>query len=340
MATMADVANHAGVTKQTVSNVLTGKAVVREETRQKVLAAIEELGYRPNLIARGLRKGKTSILAIVVPTIANPFYSEIVEEVERVASEAHYNVILSTSRHLTERAHSQLQILADRSIDGLLLLDDHPISHELATVVQGHFPIILCNWEHEPYPDRFPVVGIDYREAGYLAGQHLLDLGHREQTAVIYEAHAHESRLQGFCAALRKSEIELDPQQIIATADSTLKDGYQATWTLLRRQPHPRAIYATNDLMALGSLEALRERGLRVSEDVSLIGSDNILLGEMAYPSLTTIAIPKREMAEEMTRLLLRCIEGETPTPRLLTLLRPYLIVRHSSGSLSQNISK
>lgn len=339
MATMADVANHAGVTKQTVSNVLSGKAVVREETRQKVLTAIDELGYRPNLIARGLRKGKTSILAIVVPTIANPFYADIVEEVERIASESHYNLLLCTSHHSVERTHSQLQILADRSIDGLLLLDDRPISHELATVTQGHFPIILCNWEHQPYPDRFPVVSIDYREAGYLAGQHLLDLGYRERVAVIYEAPAHESRLQGFCGALRQSGIELEAHQIKATSDSTLKDGYLATQEFLQRQPHPRALYATNDLMALGSLEALREHHLRVPEDVSLIGSDNILLGEMSYPALTTVAIPKKEMAEEMTRLLLRCIQEEMPAPRLLTLLRPRLIVRNSTGHAPQDIA-
>lgn len=337
MATMADVANRAGVTKQTVSNVLTGKAAVREETRQKVLAAIEALGYRPNLIARGLRKGKTSILAIVVPTIANPFYAEIVEEVERVASEAHYNLLLCTSQRSAERAHSQLQILTDRSIDGLLLLDDRPISQELATVTQGHFPIVLCNWEHEPYPDRFPVVGIDYREAGYLAGQHLLDLGHREQIAVIYEAPAHESRLRGFDDALRKNGVELAPQLVLATSDSTVKDGYLAAQTLLGRQPYPRAIYASNDLMALGSLEALRERGLSVPDDVSLIGNDNILLGEMSHPALTTVAIPKREMAAEMTRLLLRCIQEQTHAPRLLTLLRPHLIARHSTAYLSQD---
>ena len=336
MATMADVAHHAGVTKQTVSNVLNGNAVVREETRQKVLAAIEALGYRPNLVARGLRNGKTSILAIVVPTIANPFYSEIVEEVERIAGEAQYSLLLCTSQRSAERAHSQLQILADRSIDGLLLLDDRPISYELETITQGHFPIILCNWEHEPYPDRFPVVGIDYREAGYLAGQHLLNLGHHERIAAIYEAPAHELRLQGFCAALRKGGIELASHQIIPMSDSTSKDGYEATQALLSKLPPPQAIYASNDLMALGSLEALRERGLRVPDDVSLIGSDNILLGELSYPPLTTIAIPKREMAAEMTRLLLRCITEGMLAPRLLTLLRPHLIVRHSTRSLLQ----
>jgi LacI family transcriptional regulator len=258
-----------------------------------------------------------------------------VEEVERIAGEAQYNLLLCTSQRSAERAHSQLQILADRSIDGLLLLDDRPISHELATVTQGHFPIILCNWEHEPYPDRFPVVGIDYREAGYLAGQHLLDQGHREHITAIYEAPAHELRLQGFCAALRKGGIELESHQIIETGDSTSKDGYQATQTLLHHLPHPRAIYTSNDLMALGSLEALREHGLRVPDDVSLIGSDDILLGELSYPSLTTIALPKREMAEEMTRLLLRCITEGTLAPRLLTLLRPHLIVRRSTRSLS-----
>ena len=332
MATMTDVAKHAGVTKQTVSNVLSGKAVVREETRQRVLEAIEVLGYRPNLVARSLRKGKTSILAIMVPTIANPFYSDIVEEVERIAGEHEYNLLLCTSRKSAERAQNQLQILSDRSIDGLLLLDDSPISTELATVVQGQFPIILCNWEHEPYPDNFPVVSIDYREAGYLAGQHLLDVGLREHIAVIWESPAHHLRFQGVRNALLDSGVDLEAHHIIATADSTTESGYQAARMLLARRPLPQAILATNDLMALGTLKALREQGLRVPDDIAVIGIDNIFLGADTYPPLSTVEIPKREMAAEMTRLLLRCMkEEEMPLPRLLTLLRPHLIVRSST---------
>jgi LacI family transcriptional regulator len=332
MATMTDVARYAGVTKQTVSNVLSGKAVVREETRQRVLEAIEALGYRPNLVARSLRKGKTSILAIMVPTIANPFYSDIVEEVERIAGEHQYNLLLCTSRKSAERAHEQLLVLSDRSIDGLLLLDDDSISTELATVAQGQFPIILCNWEHQPYPDNFPVVSIDYREAGYLAAQHLLDVGLREQIAIIWEAPAHNLRFQGARSALLDGGVALAADHIIATGDSTTETGYQAACMLFARQPLPRAILATNDLMALGTLKALREQGLRVPDDIAVIGIDNIFLGADAYPSLTTVEIPKREMAAEMTRLLLRCMkEEEMPIPRLLTLLRPHLVVRCST---------
>jgi LacI family transcriptional regulator len=328
---MDEVARHAGVTKQTVSNVISGRVAVSKHTRDRVLAVIEELGYRPNLVARGLRQGKTSILAIVVPTIANPFYSEIVEEVERIAGEEQYNLLLCTSHGSAERAHRQLQILADRSIDGLLLLDDRPISQELATVTQKHFPVILCNWEHEPYPEGFAILGIDYREAGYLAGQHLVELGYREHIGIIYEAPAHVLRFQGFCAALQKSGVGLEQCRQIQASNSTSRDGYLATQKLLADPVIPRAIYATNDLMALGTLEALRERGIRVPDDVAVMGSDNILLGELAYPPLTTVAIPKRELAVEMTRLLLRCIKEETPSPQIHTLLRPQLIVRQST---------
>jgi LacI family transcriptional regulator len=336
MATMDDVARRAGVTKQTVSNVINGKIAVRKQTRERVLVAIQELGYRPNLVARGLRQGKTSVLAVLVPRIMSAFYAEMVEEIERVAGEHQYSLLLGTTQSDLKRLRHQVNILFDRSIDGLLLAQDHYIAQELSTIALMNFPVVLCGWETEPFPDMFPVVSIDFRHAGYLAGQHLLELGHQSRIAVIFEASAHESRLQGFCAALQAGGVELPPELRMATAHSIYEDGYQAAKILLARSPLPRAIFATSDTMAVATIEAAREVGLRVPEDISIIGMDSIVEGVHSYPSLTTVALPVQEMAREMTRLLLRSITEETVPAHLLTLLRPHLVVRHSTARPSE----
>ncbi len=335
MATMADVARHAGVTKQTVSNVLNGKAVVRQETRQKVLAAIEELGYRPNLIARGLSMGKTSSLAVLVPTIANPFYSEVVEEVESILEEHQQNLILCTTHDDRQRAHRQLQILVDKQIDGILLAADRHIEQEIPYLVEigMHIPIIICCWESKPYPDAFSAVDIDYHHAGQLAGQHLLDLGHRDRIAIVFESPAHQSRLEGFRSALLSRGIELSPALTIATAESTYRSGYQAAQQLFSGNIVPSAIFATTDWMALGVMDAARDAGLRIPKDLSLVGFDDVEQAAYTHPPLTTIAIPKREMAREMTEMLLRRIAQGTPQPRLVMLLRSQVMVRNSTAA-------
>lgn len=331
MATMDDVARLAGVTKQTVSNVISGRVAVRQQTRDRVLAAIDELGYHPNLVARGLRQGKTSVLAVLVPTAVKPFYAEMIEEIELVAEGHQYSLLLGTTQGDLERIRRQLQVLSGRSIDGLLLAEDRHVVEELPTIAHMNIPVVLACWESQPYPDTFPVVSIDYCHAGYLAGQHLLELGHRRGIAVIFEASAHEPRLQGFCSALQTGGVELLSEFCVATPNSTYEDGYQAARALLSGLFLPCAIFATTDLMALGVIEAIREANLRIPEDISIIGIDNISLGAYAYPALTTVAIPVREMAREMTKLLLRCIAENTSQTRILTLLRPQLLVRCST---------
>lgn len=332
MVTMADVARRAKVTKQTVSHVLSGNAPVSEQTRRRVLAAIDELGYRPNLVARGLAKGKTYIVALMLPTITNPYYAEIVEEVEAVAEEHQYHLLVCTTQNNPERGHRHIEVLSSRSIDGLLLLKDRYVQGELTQVMQKDFPTVLGGWEIEPYPDMLPVVTIDFRHAGYLAGNHLFTYGHRT-VGVISELPAHTTRLQGFQAAFAEHDLHIRPEYILTNADSSFIQGYQAAQTLLQRQPRPTALFATNDLMALGAIEAIIDAGLRIPDDVSIVGVDDIPQAAYTRPPLTTIAMPKKEMARELALLLLRCMNEKEQQPRLLTMLRPQLIVRHSTAS-------
>ena len=331
MVTMADVARQAGVTKQTVSNVVTGRVGVRPETAARVRAAIEELGYTPNLVARGLATGTTMSVGLLVPRVASPFYSEIVEEVENLLEASGYHLLLSTSRTDGERARERLASLSSRSIDALLIAGDIDLAGHLPLLAQARFPVALCAWETDP-PDTLPVVTIDYEQAGFLAGRHLRELGH-EDVAVLAPLPSHAPRLAGLRRAFRLDGLDVPDEAVFAPPGSSTASGFAAAEVALVARPSATAIFGTHDDLALGALEAVKQHGLRVPEDMSVIGIDDILQAGYAHPGMTTVAIPKREMAQQAVELLLRAIKEGQPPPNVLTLLRPKLVVRGSTGT-------
>jgi LacI family transcriptional regulator len=330
MVTMREVAMRAGVAKQTVSNVLTGNAGVSPATRARVEAAIEELGYTPNLVARSLSTGTTMTVGFMLPRVASPFYSEVVEEVENVLGEHGYHLLLCTTRGDGERARHQLANLSSRSIDALLIAGDLGVMEHLGLVADKRFPVALCAWEMDP-PDTQPVVTIDYEHAGFLAGRHLRELGH-ERVAVIAELPSHTRRVDGLRRAFARDGFDVPDSAVIAAPSDEPVGGFLAAEQALAARPRPTAIFTSHDILALGVLESARLRGLRVPEDLSVVGLDDIAEAGHAHPALTTVAIPKREMAQQAVGLLLRAIDEGQPPPNALSLLRPGLVVRESTG--------
>lgn len=333
MVTISDVARRAGVAKQSVSNVLTGKAV-RVHTRERVNAAIAELGYTPNLVARALARGKTFIIGLMIPTIANPFYAEFVEQVELIVQEQGYHLLLCTTNNELDRGKRHLQTLSTRSIDGLVLMEDRhtpELSQVVPFLLQGPLPVVICNREHRPIQDAYPEVAIDLHHAGLLAGRHLIELGHRD-VGVIYEDPAHEYRLAGVQAAFGSHHWQIPASRIISTPDSTFEFGVEAGRTLLSQEHRPTAIVASNDLMALGILQAAMMAHIAVPDELSVIGIDNVAQGAYAWPPLTTIDLPKRELAAEATELLFRLITGQVSHRSTVSLIRPRLQRRRSTG--------
>ncbi len=332
MTTLDDVARHVGVTSATVSNVITGKGSVSEKTRARVFAAIEEMGYQPNLVARGLARRKTFTLALVLLTIANPFYAEIAEEIERVARQHGYQLLLCNTHKDTTTGREHLKGLSSRWVDGLLVMGGSlSVPDMLAAARRGQRgqPLVLCIPSENEQNAALPVVDIDFRYAGELAAQHLLALGHH-RAAVIVEAPSHVLRWEGFRTALATSGVAL-PAEYVQYGDSTMQSGYQAAEVLLALPIRPTAIFATNDLMALGAVEAALDHGLRVPSDLSVVGLDDIMLGAHVRPPLTTVAIPKQELAKQAIELLLRYIDSTETGPVSLT-VRPHLVVRHSTA--------
>ncbi|MCX4751591.1 LacI family transcriptional regulator [Kitasatospora sp. NBC_01287] len=332
MATMQDVAERAGVTKQTVSNVLSGRVRVRPATAARVRAAIDELEYTPNLVARSLATGTTMTVGLFVPTVASSFYSEVIEEVEDVLDRNGYHLMLCTTRLDGERARRRLAGLSSRSVDALLIAGDRDLIDHLPLLADARFPVVLCAWETEA-PDRFPVVTIDYERAGYLAGRHLRELGH--QRVAVLASPAHTARVAGFRRAFAADGLPLPGHAVHLAAEPTPEGGFAAASAALAADPGLTALFATHDVLALGAMEAAKVAGRSIPHDLSVIGHDDNAEIRLARPALTTVSIPKREMARQAVELLLRAITKSGTPANSVQLLRPELIVRASTGPVA-----
>jgi DNA-binding LacI/PurR family transcriptional regulator len=328
MTTIYDIARVVGVTQTTVANALAGRGNVSEATRKRILQCAQDMGYRPNVLARGLAKGKTFTLGFLLPTIANPFYPEIAEEIERIAHAHDYQLLLCNTHQDYALGRQNLERLVSRWVDGIIVMGSSMDLADLARQFQQGLPTVLCNWQENEAADGIPQVRVDFFHAGELAAQHLLSLGHR-QIAVIVDEPDQTARLEGCRVALQEAGIPL-PGEMIQQGYSTLESGHVAAKKILASPSLPTAIFATNDLMAIGALEAVREAGLRVPEDISIIGLDDIMMSAHISPSLTTIAIPKHQLAKEATELLLRQIEKKSDQISSL-LIPPSLLVRRST---------
>ncbi len=328
MTTIADVARRAGVTAATVSNVITQRVPVSAKTRDRVLKAIAELDYRPNLVARGLALGKTLTLALVVPTLTNPYFAEVVEEVARVTDQHDYQMLLSMTHNHADEGRRHLARMASRRVDGFIVMGMAADTSDVVALMQQDHPVVVCMWNHDPRLQLLPVVDIDFRLAGELATRHLLEWGHR-RIAIIVEEPVQHSRLQGYQMALLEAGIVPDPVYI-RPGDSSFASGYQAALDLLALPHRPTAIFACNDWMALGAMEAVERHGLAIPGDMAIVGVDDIAQAAYAHPPLTTVSTPRREVARAATELLLRLIDHSEQEP-YMTLVRPHLVVRHST---------
>lgn len=330
MVRLQDIAAAVGVTSTTVANALKGRGNVSESTRTRILQYAQEAGYHPNELARGLAQGKTFTLGLLLPTIANPFYSEIAEAIERNASEHGYQLLLCNSFHDFARGRQHLERLVSRWVDGVIVMGSSMDSADVIAQFRRGLPIVLCDWQENEVITEMPQVSVDFHMAGALAAQHLIEWGH-ERMAIIFDEPQQKLRFAGFHSTLLGAGLAL-PSSMIKTGNSTLESGYLAAQQLLESHMCPTAIFATTDWMALGAIEAIQAAGLRVPQDISVIGLDDIVVSAHIHPPLTTITIPKTKLAFEATRLLFHLMEG-TPEFDLPHLIKPSMIIRQSTAS-------
>ncbi|WGS52576.1 LacI family transcriptional regulator [Paraburkholderia sp. D15] len=345
MTTLSEVARHAGVTPATVSNVLRNRGRVGEQTRQRVLDAVDALGYRPHLAARALAEGRAPTLALMVSSIANPFYPEFALAVERAARESGHFVIICNTNEDPQTGRAYLDQIAGTLSEGVLVTNANLDFADLHTTEARGTPVVLCMWERPSEPPGLPCVAVDFRLAGELAGAHLLTLGHRRIGAIVGSKASgiHAARYQGFVDALSAAGVmgaAAAPDSRVQHAVDTVQGGYDAARALLEADPALTAIFATNDLPALGAMHAAADLGLRVPDDLSVIGITDIQLARESRPALTTVAVPTVEVAGLAVSLLRELIEssygqagrGTSEVPMRIS-SPPELVVRASTGA-------
>ena len=309
--TVRDVAARAGVSQPTVSLVLGGhpRARVAADTRERVLQAAAELGYRPNVIARGLARRRSYAIGLIVPDLRNPFYAEIVSGAERVAAQEGYAVLLCDASEVAPHRH--LDALRERQVDGVILE-----AVGAAALGEGAFEGLNVVLVDEPAA-QVPFVASDAAAAGRLAAEHLLALGHRQLAYMgpAADVHAFRMRERGFVQALRAAGLALESDRL-RRGPATASGGAQAMRALLfagaaGTADRPTAVFCVNDLMAVGALKACAAAGCVVPRDMSVVGCDDIELATLVTPELTTIAVPARELGARAARALIRSLEGD-----------------------------
>jgi LacI family transcriptional regulator, repressor for deo operon, udp, cdd, tsx, nupC, and nupG len=327
---ISDVALKAGVSVATVSRVLNGHTNVREHTRDKVLAAVAASGYRVNELARNLRTAESRLLLTMVPDFGNPFYAAIVRGIDSVARQNGYFMLLCDTGADPGRERSYFDLLRGRRADGAICLDPAAVQKALAEEAST-LPWVAC-CEFDPAAG-VPYVGIDNHQAAGDAVRHLLTRGHRK-IALINSGQGYlysRQRAEGYRAALSAAGIDADPawQIDLDTLDYAAGENAARKLTRLRRN-RPTAVFAVSDTLAIGVINGLRGAGLRVPDDMAVMGFDDIAVAAQIDPPLTTVAQPMRELGETAARLLLERLRD--PHAQVPGVLLPHkLMIRRSA---------
>ncbi|MCC6616073.1 MAG: LacI family DNA-binding transcriptional regulator [Anaerolineae bacterium] len=326
--TIYDVAAAAGVSYSTVSRVLNGFEFVKESTRVKVMDAAERLGYVANLQARGLAGGRSNIIGLLVPVLDNSYVSEVMMGIDEALARAGFNLMLFTTHRHAGKEQQYASTIASMT-DGLILLVPLESPIYLNAIRERNYPHVLVDQTDESGASA-SVSGTNWHGA-YEATQHLIMLGHRRIGVItgLLELSSARERLNGYRAALQDYAIPID-ESLIVEGDYLQPRGYEAAQELLKLRERPSAIFAMNDLSALGAMDAIRESGLSIPEDISLVGFDDIPQAAITHPKLTTVRQPLVQMGRIAVRLLLEQLDHPGSPPGHET-LATQLVIRASS---------
>jgi len=332
-ATINDVARRAGVSPKTVSNVIHQYPHVREATRARVLEAIEELGYQPNIAARSLVTRRHNLIGFVLWDILNPGYTEMVDTVVARAREAGYMVILGSAGRDPEEEERIATLLIQQRVDGVILASTTQASMVPHRLTHAGIPVVMVSRYVENVSCDYVVA--DNHQGGYLVTRHLLNLGHQRIAFVQGTPSASTSldREAGYRQAL--ADYGFEPDESLVVCGNYMSQGaYSAANRLLGLLQRPTAIVCANDLMAIAVIDAVMDSGLRVPEDVAVTGFDNIVWAASRSLALTSVKANLDVMAHEAVSLLLQRVEGQFAGPPRHVVLSPELVVRRTCGAV------
>lgn len=311
MATMLDVSKHAGVSKATVSRVLNGTGQVKESTRQQVFKAMEELGYRPNFLARSLANQTSNSIGLVVSTFDGFYFGRLLQQASRQTEAWGKQLIVTDGHDTPEREEQAVQMLADRQCDAIVLYTRHMTEKAIMELVNNTpMPLVVINRDVSQARDR--CVFFEQQDAAFQAVEYLISQGHRDIGCITVPIHTPtgQARLQGYRRALEQNGIKWDPAKV-KHGDSTMNCGYDMCNELLAEKVKFSALFTCNDDMALGASKALHQAGLDIPQDISLFGFDDAPSAKWLEPGLSTVYLPIDNMIVTAIDQAIKLASGE-----------------------------
>ncbi|NOU92222.1 substrate-binding domain-containing protein [Paenibacillus sp. LMG 31456] len=328
--TIYDIADAAGVSIATVSKVINGTGRISDKTRKHVVAVMDRLQYKPSMVASALTGKSTYTIGLTIPDLANPYFAEIARAVEDRGHEHGFNLFICSTDNDPEKEDRYFSLLTQKRVDGIIVATRTSKELFLKQLVQKKVPIVLIAGEMPALA--LDTVMVDDYLGGYQAGSHLVDLGHR-RIAILAEDLNHisnQERIRGCVQAMRDEGAAIN-DNLIQVGGFTLDSGRAAATALLNGSEPPTALFACNDLLAIASIQAAREQGLKVPDQLSVVGFDNTILATMIDPPLTTVAQPIQEIGRQAVDLLIQEIRNEKSIKQRAVLL-PELIIRQSTA--------
>ncbi|MBN2394789.1 MAG: LacI family DNA-binding transcriptional regulator [Anaerolineae bacterium] len=327
--TIQDVAEAAGVSRQTVSRAINNRGEISPETRAQILRLAEEMNYRPSSIARGLATQHTGTLGLIVPDVANPFFAEVALGAEHEAYAAGYNVFLCNTNEDPQREIAVLRSLEEKRVDGVILCSSRVDDDTLREALGHHASVVLVN--RRLNGDDFGCVIIDDEKGGHDITRHLLNTEHR---AIGFlsgppASRSGQKRMAGYCAAMAEAGIACDPEWMRPCSPS-VEGGHEVAKALLNDHPEITALFCYNDLVAIGALQASQDLELAIPDALAIVGFDDIPLAALVTPPLTTCRVSRYEMGAQAMDMLLERVKGCT-TECQQVLIQPELVIRASA---------
>ncbi|MGV9194751.1 LacI family DNA-binding transcriptional regulator [Microbacterium sp. MC2] len=328
-----DIAREANVSQSTVSRVLHNSSSISKATHERVHAAMAKLGYSPNAAARTLITGRSNFIGLVVSNITNPFYPEVIESIVGAAAQRGFNVLLCNTQEDRDLQASYLDLLIEHQIDGAILTSTLIDGRDALTKVNmDQIPVVMVNRTVSGVTA--DAVRIDNFEAGRLVADHLADLGHVELAFVggLEATSTNRARRDGFRFGLSERGIQLTDDRVVH-GQFTRDSGHRLAAQLIDTPRRPTALFCADDMVAFGAIDAVMDAGLRVPEDVSIVGVDDVPAASLRQVGLTTVRQPAAEMGRRALNLLLERIEGLASAEPVEIVLRPQLIVRTTTAA-------
>jgi LacI family transcriptional regulator len=330
--TINDVAKQAGVSKSTVSHVINQTRFVEATTKEKVIQAIDELGYRPSGIARSLVSRRTKTAGLLISDVSNPYYPDVILGVEEVALAHGYSIFLCNTGYDLDRGMKYIQSLIDKSVDGVLFMSSSMSLEMVLEVTKNQIQAVVLDWGAQPVKEIATTITIDFTQGIRQAIRHLVELGHKNIAHISGPLDLWTSQIRRDVFLNALAEFGLDSHQaLVVEGNLQIDGGRRALERTLNHEPRPTAIFAANDLTALGIIWAARNYGLKLPEQLSVVGLDDIDLASKVIPQLTTVMLPRNEIGKLAMSMLLESIESPDGVEKRKLEVGTNLVIRQST---------